>query len=110
MADISHELRTPLSLLRADVEAMQDGVRPLDQAALAGLHDDALRLGRLIDDLYELSMTDLGALSYHKAPVHLGDAAGGRVEGFGDACANAGLQLRLEPTDCRDAGQLDAGR
>ena len=104
VADISHELRTPLSLLRADVEAMQDGVRPLDQAALAGLHGDALRLGRLIDDLYELSMTDLGALSYNKAPVHLGELLADELEGFGDTFANAGLQLRLEPTDAASRG------
>jgi two-component system sensor histidine kinase BaeS len=69
MADISHELRTPLSLLRAELEAMQDGVRPMAQSTVASLHADVDRLNRLVEDLYQLSMTDLGAMSYHKRPV-----------------------------------------
>jgi two-component system sensor histidine kinase BaeS len=69
MADISHELRTPLSVLRAELEAMQDGVRPLDLAGVGSLQSDVDRLSRLVEDLYQLSMTDLGAMSYHKRPV-----------------------------------------
>ena len=33
-ADAAHELRTPLSVLRAELEAIQDGVRPADSAAM----------------------------------------------------------------------------
>jgi two-component system sensor histidine kinase BaeS len=95
VADISHELRTPLSLLRADIEAMQDGVRPLDQAALGHMHADLLRLGRLVDDLYELSMTDLGALSYRKAPVDLAELLRDELASFRTAFDDAGLSVRL---------------
>ncbi|PKN12485.1 MAG: two-component sensor histidine kinase [Deltaproteobacteria bacterium HGW-Deltaproteobacteria-4] len=66
IADISHELRTPLTVLRGEIEALQDGVRPLTPAALSSLHGEALRLGRLVDDLYQLSLSDLGALQYRK--------------------------------------------
>ena len=66
IADISHELRTPLTVLRGEIEALQDGVRPLTPAALPSLHGEALRLGRLVDDLYQLSLSDLGALQYRK--------------------------------------------
>lgn len=69
MADISHELRTPLAVMRAELEAMQDGVRPLDLAGVGSLQSDVDRLSRLVEDLYQLSMTDLGAMSYHKRPV-----------------------------------------
>lgn len=69
MADISHELRTPLAILRAELEAIQDGVRPLDATVVTTLQGDVERLGRLVDDLYQLSMTDLGAMSYHPRPV-----------------------------------------
>lgn len=69
MADISHELRTPLAILRAELEALQDGVRPLDAAAVSALQGDVERLGRLVEDLYQLSMTDLGAMSYHPRAV-----------------------------------------
>jgi two-component system sensor histidine kinase BaeS len=66
VADISHELRTPLSVLRGELEALQDGVRALDRSAVDSLYSDVMRLQRLVNDLYELSMSDLGALDYHK--------------------------------------------
>ncbi|HDR46677.1 MAG TPA: HAMP domain-containing protein [Geoalkalibacter subterraneus] len=66
IADISHELRTPLAVLRGEIEAMQDGVRRTDSAAIESLHGEAMRLHRLVDDLYQLSLADLGALSYRK--------------------------------------------
>lgn len=69
MADISHELRTPIALLKAELEAMQDGVRPLEPASVTGLQADVDRLARLVEDLYQLSMTDLGAMSYRKREV-----------------------------------------
>lgn len=69
VADISHELRTPLSVMRGELEALQDGVRPLTPDAVSSLHAETLRLGRLIDDLYELARSDLGALDYHMTRV-----------------------------------------
>ena len=69
VADISHELRTPLAVLRGELEALQDGVRPLTMAAIDSLHADTLRLHRLVDDLNDLAMSDLGALSYRKTAV-----------------------------------------
>ena len=64
IADISHELRTPLSILRGEIEALIDGVRKLDDKRLKSLHQEVLHLNQLIDDLHELSMSDIGALNY----------------------------------------------
>lgn len=64
IADISHELRTPLSIVRGEIEAMQDGVRVADAGGLRSLHEEVMRLDRLVDDLHQLSMADLGTLSY----------------------------------------------
>ncbi len=66
VADISHELRTPLTILRGEIEAIQDGIRPADAKALDSLHTEIMRLGRLVDDLYQLSLFDVGALTYRK--------------------------------------------
>src|SRR5690606_36622369 len=66
VADISHELRTPLAVLQADIEALEDGVRPLDQQALGRLQQQTRRLTNLVNDLYDLSLTDIGALTYRK--------------------------------------------
>jgi two-component system, OmpR family, sensor histidine kinase BaeS len=66
VADISHELRTPLSILRGEIEALIDGVREVDSDRLQDLHKEILSLNRLIDDLHELSLSDIGALNYEK--------------------------------------------
>ncbi len=82
VADISHELRTPVSLLRAQIEALQDGLRPLDADTLASLHGDTMRLSHLIDDLYQLSLSDLGALSYRKRATNLAEVLAVEVDSF----------------------------
>ena len=71
VADISHELRTPLAVLQADIEAMEDGVRTLDQSSLERLKKHSLRLTSLVNDLYDLSLTDIGALTYRKQSCDL---------------------------------------
>jgi two-component system sensor histidine kinase BaeS len=69
IADISHELRTPMAVLRGELEALQDGIRPLTRAAVDSLYGDLMRLNRLTDDLYQLSLSDQGALSYRKSAI-----------------------------------------
>jgi two-component system sensor histidine kinase BaeS len=69
VADISHELRTPLAVLRGEIEAIQDQVREVTPQTLKTLHGEVLQLNRLISDLYELSMSDLGALTYKKETI-----------------------------------------
>jgi two-component system sensor histidine kinase BaeS len=96
VADISHELRTPIALLRAELEAIQDGVRPLDRTAVDALHGDVLRLGRLVDDLYELSMTDLGALRYRMVPTDIGEVLEADLDALRPRFAAAGLTLMYE--------------
>lgn len=71
VADISHELRTPLAVLKADLEALEDGVRKFDEKAIARLQKHAARLANLINDLYQLSLTDIGAMSYRKKACDL---------------------------------------
>lgn len=71
LADVAHELRTPLTTLRGEIEVMQDGLRKLDAAALASLHDDVSRLTRLTNDLHQLAVADVGALAIQRATCDL---------------------------------------
>lgn len=64
LADVSHELRTPLSVIRGEIEALQDGIRQADAQALASLHAEVLRLNQLVDDLHQLTMADAGDLQF----------------------------------------------
>ncbi|MBE0620853.1 MAG: HAMP domain-containing protein [Burkholderiales bacterium] len=93
LADLSHELRTPLTVLRGEIEALVDGVRQPNQAALLSLREDALRLGRLIDDLHLLAMADLQALPCHFADADAVQIVRDVLQRHAGLAADAGLTL-----------------
>jgi two-component system sensor histidine kinase BaeS len=66
MADVSHELRTPLAVLSGELEALEDGVRPLTRESLASLRAEVNALGKLVNDVNQLALADSGALAYRK--------------------------------------------
>ncbi|MBN1141467.1 MAG: HAMP domain-containing protein [Deltaproteobacteria bacterium] len=101
IADISHELRTPLAVLRGEVEALLDGVRPATPEAVASLHTETLRLGRLVDDLYQLSLSDLGGLTYRKEPTDLVELLKGEIDTFRDDFNRKGIAVCFEPPEGR---------
>lgn len=71
MAGASHELRTPLAHLVAKIEAMRDGVRPLNQDQLTSLALSVDHLTKLVDDLYLLTLADASALVCNRQPERL---------------------------------------
>jgi len=96
IAEISHELRTPLAVLRGEIEAVQDGVRALDKAAVDSLHSEVLSLGRLIDDLHTLSVSDVGALDYQMLPLDLGKLISDVLDTQQEAFATKSLKVTRE--------------
>lgn len=64
MADIAHELRTPLTILQAELEAIEDGIRPLTTEQLGLLQGQVRQLAQLVEDVYTLAQADVGSLSY----------------------------------------------
>ncbi|MFF7706639.1 ATP-binding protein [Pseudomonas sp. NPDC007930] len=95
MADISHELRTPLAVLRGELEAMEDGIRPVNAGAVASLQGEVGALTKLVDDLYELSLAEVGGPSYRQDPLDLGALATDAAEAFRGRLAERGLGLEL---------------
>ena len=93
MADISHELRTPLSILRGEIEALEDGVRPRSAEAMRSLALEVYRLHELINDLYDLSSSDAGALSYCKTNIDLKDLMTELENAYQTRFADAGLSV-----------------
>ncbi len=69
ISDISHELRTPISILRGEVEAFQDGIQKPDKGAFDNLHEEVMRLGRIVEDMHGLTMADNGTLEYNLEPL-----------------------------------------
>lgn len=97
IADLSHELRTPLAILRGEIHALEDGVRPLGREALASLRAEGERLTALVEDLYQLSLSDLGALAYRLKASDLGAVLREVVDAREASLRDAGLSLELGP-------------
>ena len=95
IADISHELRTPLSILRGEIEAMQDGIREVNPERLNALHNEVMNLNRLIGDLYELSLSDIGALSYHKRVVDVGEIINNSLAALSDDFKEKNIKVSI---------------
>ncbi|MEZ5447746.1 MAG: ATP-binding protein [Thiolinea sp.] len=91
--DIAHELRTPLSILRGEVEAIQDGISAADPPTIQSLHQEILHLQRLVEDLYTLSMSDSGSLTYQRSEVDLGVLLSETLAQFESSFREHGLQL-----------------
>jgi two-component system sensor histidine kinase BaeS len=97
VADTSHELRTPLSVLRAQLEAIEDGVRTADPATIASMLRQVLALNALIDQLYALARADVGALECQPVRLDLWALATQCAAGFEDKLRAAGLTLEPGP-------------
>jgi len=96
VADISHELRTPLAVLRGELEALQDGVRQPTSEAVGSLHAEVLQLGRLVDDLFQLALSDVGALTYRKEDIDLAEILGLSLELFRPEFAAKRINLSVD--------------
>ncbi|OEF96533.1 sensor histidine kinase [Desulfuribacillus alkaliarsenatis] len=58
ITDIAHELRTPITTLRGKLEMMQNSPKLVSQKEILVLHDEVLRLSKLINDLQEVSLLE----------------------------------------------------
>jgi two-component system sensor histidine kinase BaeS len=96
MADVSHELRTPLAVLSAELEAIEDGVRPLNRGSLVSLRSEVARLSKLVDDLNQLALADVGALAYRKENVDVVPLVEQALESYRERLAARGLRLESQ--------------
>ncbi|MFI9557735.1 sensor histidine kinase [Nonomuraea endophytica] len=106
VSDVAHELRTPLSNIRGWLEAVEDGVAPLDTRRLL---KESLLLQHIVDDLQDLSIADAGKLRLHPEPADVRDLldqvaaahpAPGRTL---TVTAAPGLTLEADPVRLRQA-------
>lgn len=96
-ADVAHELRTPLAALQAGLEELRDGFVEPDPARLAALHDQALRLSRVVGDLAELSAAEAeaGGASVRRTLVDLAQLAADEIAACTPQLRTAGLDVDL---------------
>lgn len=82
VADVAHELRTPLTVVRGYLEALADGVIAPTPEALRGVHDEAVHLQRIVEDLQDLTLADARELNIQRERVDLAGLVRGIAEGF----------------------------
>ncbi|MFI1991546.1 ATP-binding protein [Actinoplanes sp. NPDC020271] len=95
-ADVAHELRTPLAGLQAGLEELRDGLQQPDPVRLAALHDQSLRLGRIVQDLADLSAAEAAALSLNLTEVELSQVAAEALAAERPRLDAAGLVVTTE--------------
>jgi signal transduction histidine kinase len=96
VAWVSHDLRTPLAGLRAMAEALEDNV-VADRATVADYHRrirlETDRMTRLVDDLFELSRINAGALRLAFSQVPLADVVSDAIAAAAPLAADRRIRL-----------------
>src|SRR5262245_34123168 len=88
VAWVSHDLRSPLAGLRAMTEALEDGLADDPSRYHAQMRAEVDRMGRMVDDLFELSRIHAGVLRLSPQCVALGDVVSEAIAGA-DSVARA---------------------
>jgi signal transduction histidine kinase len=93
LGDLAHEVRTPVATLRAYLEALEDGVAPLDGEAFTVLHAQVSRLSRLAEDVAALSRAEEAHQSLQCHVTRAEDLVTVACAAAADRYAAAGVRL-----------------
>lgn len=91
--DVAHELRTPLAALQAGLEELRDGLEPADPERLATLHDQSLRMGRIVDDLGRLAEAEAPDIAIDLRTVDVSSIARTTVDTYRGLFDTAGITV-----------------
>lgn len=103
-SDIAHELRTPLSVLQGELEAIIDGVRPMNKHTIAALESEVSQLTHLVNDLHDLALADAGNLRYHFTELELNELCEDALEAVRPALSRRQVSVRTDLADARIQG------
>ena len=90
---VSHDLRTPLAGLRAMAEALEDGVADNPEIYYKQIAASVERLNQMVEDLFDLSRIQAGALSRDAERIWLGDLVSDCVAALEPLAAAHGVRL-----------------
>lgn len=96
LADISHELRTPIAVMKSEMEAVIDDIRPLNKDVIHSTYQETQRLQRLVEDLYELCTADIGGMKYKKQSIDIEQFLLDESDHYQHLLAANNSQLKME--------------
>ncbi len=95
-ADVAHELRTPLAIAQGELEALVDGVEEPTPERLRSLHDEALRLTRIVEDVESLAAAEAAQFRLHRQRLDLAVVARDAVARLQPQADASGLKLTTQ--------------
>lgn len=110
VADVAHELRTPITVLQGNLQALLDGVYPLEKDEIARLMQQTEMLTRLVNDLRELTQAEAHQLRIVKAEVDLTALVANTTDAFRVAANERGVRLVAQVPEQAIYIQAEAGR
>ena len=110
VADIAHELRTPLTVIQGNLQAILDGVYPLDLNEIETVHAETAMLSRLVTDLRELSLAEAGQLALNTTTRPLGPLVEGAAQRHAEMAAAKAIALDAEIAEGLPLVPLDPDR
>lgn len=96
VSDIAHELRAPLTNIRCQLEALQDGLAAPGPEIVNSIHEEAMLLNRLIEDLQELALAEAGQLRLRREPVNLPAVINQVINAIQPQAASKQLALKVD--------------
>ncbi len=107
-ADIAHELRTPVTVIEGNLQAMLDGVYDRSDETLQSTLDRAQGLHRLVEDIRDLSLADVGKLHLSIERVSLERVLSDAASAMRSQGQAKGVALELAPAS--EAAMADEAR
>ena len=97
-ADASHQLQTPLTVMRSTVEVAIERPRTPEnyRRILADIHEEILRMSRLVGDLLLLARADAGSLEFQRGAIQLDELIAEAVDAMRPLAEARGVDLRLD--------------
>ena len=91
--ELAHQLRTPVASISATIEAVREGVLPVDDETLATLVEQSHRLSRLVDDLEVVSRAQERQLLLNPEPVAISGLVDAAMSAHRERFRAAGVHL-----------------
>lgn len=99
IADVAHELRTPLSILRGNLELLEDAVIQPSPEVFASLHEESIRISRLVEDLQSLSHADAGEMKFDFSMEDLSQVVQNAATELAREAAKKDIEIDVQATE-----------
>lgn len=110
MIDVAHELRTPLTNMRGYLEALRDNVLPPSPETFKLLHDETMRLVKLVEDVLQQARADAAHGHLNIGTMDLNAAVSSALAAYDEALREKDLEVSVHTAEEAVAVQADRYR